>query len=459
MRPGGQRKASFHDVDLRHAKIDGNVEMAGAQFNGELGCNSMQVGGILSMSEVKKETIFEKRVDLGGADIKKQVHMFRAHFNGPLDAHHMHVGDDLIMRNAEFAKDVDVDMSFTHVDGNLDLRSATILAKLFNLQSTSVQGQFRLGRNNEKNENKEDGPPNVWNGILKLSNAQVGYLADAEEGAWPDPDGHPRVLLDGFAFTHLGDGIRAERRKPFFAMLAAKLSALVASLGRGETEHEALPDAHVLRHDLEAGNLSLAAAVPSPGLGAGPTTRGMEWWDKKWARLDDYSPTPYLQLTSALTSLGYRDEANEIRYLGRKRAREAACGEAWLGFSCFFQTALEYGAGYGIGMRTIYSVLLWVCVFSLVGAGLLWRFGPGVPNEQHRFRWCLGASLVNFLPATDKLLPAVPISKEFGEEVKRYFDDPKTSGLKPWLSVVFTGFSVLGWLLAAVVAVLLLGLA
>ena len=66
----------------------------------------------------------------------------------------------------------------------------------------------------------------------------------------------------------------------------------------------------------------------------------MEWWDE-WARRDpDYSPTPYAQLAAALTSLGDRDAANEIRYLGREREREEARRQnnfwGWL-----FRTALH----------------------------------------------------------------------------------------------------------------------
>jgi hypothetical protein len=42
----------------------------------------------------------------------------------------------------------------------------------------------------------------------------------------------------------------------------------------------------------------------------------MDWWDK-WARRDpDYSPAPYAQLAAALTSVGDRDGANKIGYLG-----------------------------------------------------------------------------------------------------------------------------------------------
>jgi hypothetical protein len=62
----------------------------------------------------------------------------------------------------------------------------------------------------------------------------------------------------------------------------------------------------------------------------GGPPRGMRWWDS-WARLDsDYSPAPYNQLATTLTSAGDRDAANDIRYYGRVRERETEKGLAFV---------------------------------------------------------------------------------------------------------------------------------
>jgi hypothetical protein len=99
-------------------------------------------------------------------------------------------------------------------------------------------------------------------GTLNLHNVQCGNPMDAMD-AWP---AEGQLHLDGFSFTHLGGY-------------------------EGDTGPE-------MRN------------------------RGMEWWDKHWARRDrEYSPAPYAQLASALTAQGDRDAANEIRYLGRVRER------------------------------------------------------------------------------------------------------------------------------------------
>ena len=81
-------------------------------------------------------------------------------------------------------------------------------------------------------------------------------------------------------------------------------------------------------------------------------------------RLDpDYSPAPYAQLAAAFTNSGDRDAADDIRYLGREREREAACKETWLRGSCFLQTVLGSVAGYGIGAYT-FVFCLGACVLA-----------------------------------------------------------------------------------------------
>jgi hypothetical protein len=79
----------------------------------------------------------------------------------------------------------------------------------------------------------------------------------------------------------------------------------------------------------------------------------VDWWDKNWAKLDtDYSPAPYAQLAAALMSAGARDDANEIRYRGREREREAAWNQhnwgAWLWWSVL-------SCGFGCGIARLLS--------------------------------------------------------------------------------------------------------
>ncbi|MGH6863257.1 MAG: hypothetical protein ACRECN_03130, partial [Methylocella sp.] len=123
--------------------------------------------------------------------------------------------------------------------------------------------------------------------------------------------------------------------------------------------------------------------------------RGVDWWDN-WARLDpNQSLAPYAQLAAALTSLGDRVAANEIRYLGRVRERETEKGVAWV-WSGF----LQYVAGFGIGTYTL-RALYWVLFISFLGAVDLRTWVKGVCDEKHGFIWCYGASLSRLLPVIE----------------------------------------------------------
>jgi hypothetical protein len=216
------------------------------------------------------------------------------------------------------------------------------------LSSASIATDLALG---------EPGKPAIWKGkngepgTLTLKNTHIGNLVDSTD-AWPtEGDLH----LDGFTFNHLGGLV-------------------------GET-------------------------------GPQMRARGMEWWDKNWARRDpDYSPTPYAQLAAALTNAGDRDAANEIRYLSRVRERETEKG--W-----------SYGALY------------------------LKESVKGVHEARHGFICCLGASL-------SRLLPVIEINKEFSD----FFNDPKRERLTGFQSAVFSIVGIIGFVLGAVLVAAVSGL-
>jgi hypothetical protein len=244
------------------------------------------------------------------------------------------------------------------------------------LSGASITGDLRLGGPYESPPWKgEDGEP----GALTLRNTHIGNLMDAKD-AWP-AKGH--LHLDGFTFNHLGGF-------------------------EGET-------------------------------GTEMRARGMDWWDN-WARRDTkYSPAPYAQLAAALTSLGDRDAANEIRYLGRLRECETEKGSA--GVLC---GALQYVAGFGIGTYT-FRVLYWVVGISFLGAALLWMTVPAA--TQHGPIWCFGASL-------SRLLLVIEINKEFSA----FFDDPKRERLTGWQSFIFSVIGMVGFVLGAILLAAVSGL-
>jgi uncharacterized protein YjbI with pentapeptide repeats len=336
MRSEGENKASFNDVNLRGAKVTGQVDMRGASFNGLLFADSLQVGEALLMRSEGENKASFKDVNLCGAKVAGQVDMSGASFNGLLFAESLHVDGDLFLKDARAGGNVI--FTFAHA-GSIDLRGANLAS--INLTGASVGRDFIVGKLQQ---------PSAW-AILNLRNAHVGYLTDARD-AWPEQG---RLVLDGFAFDHLGafkDDSTTQTR-----------------------------------------NLDMA------------------WWDR-WAKRDpDYSPAPYTQLAAALKNSGDNDAANEIRFLGRERAREAVC-QRGMSFDCFFQNVLGYTVGYGIGRYTFFA-LGWVVVLSLFSMFVLKWSVPEAREERKTWLWCFGAGL-------SRLLPGVDLSKEFAD----FFDGP-----------------------------------
>jgi hypothetical protein len=363
----GQYKTRFQNVFLVGAEITGNVSLIGDNFEGELFAGLMQIGGSLLMNSDGENKASFKEVVLNGARVAGHISMAGASFDGGLRAYDMQIGADLFMRQAHYGGDVN--MEFTRVGGNLDLRGAT-LAHL-DLSGVSVAGELRLGSTTWA-------PKEGGIGSLHLLNTNVGYLVDTTD-AWPG-----ELHLDGFRFDHLG-----------------------GSGGQAGLEMRA---------------------------------RGMKWWDN-WVRLDpQYHPILYEQLAAAFTSLGDRNAANEIRYLGLERKRMATCEEHdWT--TCLILTTQWFVTGYGIGLRVLYSVIF----FSLVSATILWRTVPAA--KQHGFIWCFGASL-------SQLLPGIQINKEFTE----FFYDPERARLKGWHIFLFSSLRIIGLALVSTLIIAVSGL-
>jgi hypothetical protein len=274
-------------------------------------------------------------------------------------------------------------MSFAQINGNLDMRSAAVA--MVDLSGTVIAGEFRLGGREHFGRKSQFCSESPSPSVLVLRNTRVTRLMDSMM-AWP---AQGSLYLGGFRFTYLG-GFAADNDC------------------RSGTEDEM-------------------------------RGRGMDWWDS-WVRRDPTnSPTPYEQLAAALTAAGDRSSADEIRYLGRVRAREGERGATWI-FSGF----LQYAAGFGIGDRT-FRVIYWVLAISICGSFYLWKAVPAA--RKHGFLWCLGASL-------SRLLPVIELNKEFSD----FFNDPERARLTSWQVFVFSTFSIIGFVLGAILVAAVSGL-
>jgi hypothetical protein len=416
----GPDETSPRDVTLFGAKVDGHVILAGTSFDGALNAGLMQVGGNLAMNSANLKDVY-----LTGAKVAGSVYMGGASFDGVLGADFLQIGGVLDMapreqNKANFKKDVNLygaritgmfDMSGASFEGRLNADSLNVGGDLFmrdachsdkgvmafahvggnldlrgasltdvDFSGASVAGELRLDGQKAASCRKSSGEPDV----LNLRNAKVSNLVVADDALTASR----RLRLGGFSFGHVGGF-------------------------EGDTKSQ-------------------------------QRERSIKWWDH-WVRLDpDYSPIPYAQLAAAFTNSGDRDAANDIRYLGREREREAACKESWLQGSCLLQTALGSVAGYGMGSHT-FIVVPWVIVFWLAGAALLWWT---VPAAKHKGAfWCSCASLA-------QLLPVIPINKE----LTAFFNDPERTRLKGWQVVVFSALSVIGLALGAILLIAVSGL-
>jgi uncharacterized protein YjbI with pentapeptide repeats len=423
MRNGAVFKSA---VSLSDAKIDGLLDMTGANFDGKLNAQRLQVGGSLIMQSDGQNKASFQDVILQSAKITGQISMTGARFDGALNADSLEAGGSLHMdsegQNTASFKDVDLDSA--KIKGQLTMTGASVDGTL---RAQAIQvGDLLLLRDAYYAQEIKMYLAHVDSNLdlrgatlagLDLSGASVA--GDLELGGlprksvtWTGRNGEQGLTLRN---THVGNLM--EKR-----------------------------DAWPIQGQLRLDGFSFGHLGGFMGeTGAEMRKRGMDWWDT-WARLDpEYSLAPYAQLAAALTSAGDRDAANEIRYLGRARECE---GEN--GLACVWCSALQYGAGFGIGTYT-FRVLGWVLVFSVAGAVLLWGTVPAARTwDKGPFKgllWCYGASL-------SRLLPVIEINKEFTE----FFNDPGRERLNLLQSILFSALAMMGWLLGAILIAAVSGL-
>jgi hypothetical protein len=147
-------------------------------------------------------------------------------------------------------------------------------------------------------------------------------------------------------------------------------------------------------------------------------------------------PAPYAQLAAAFKGVGDGDAADEILYQGRARESENLSGVAFVS-----SQILQQITGFGIGYF-VFRIIYWALIISILGALVLRTSVPAVSREGHGFLWSFGASI-------NRLLPMIELNKEFSG----FFDDAQRNGFKPWQSLFFSIMGIMGWLLAAILAV------
>jgi hypothetical protein len=180
--------------------------------------------------------------------------------------------------------------------------------------------------------------------------------------------------------------------------------------------------------------------------------RGSEWFIDWLGRDQPYSPQPYEQLAKVLHEMGHAEEANDVLFAGRERARNRALEDrhygTWAGLSL-----LKHTIGYGYGMGYFRS-LRWVVLFVVTGTvACIWsRYGPPWRWRARHSAWPSGWRkwqfvLHTFVYSLDQLLPIIQLSKH-------YDDIPLRAGAKYY----FCFHMIMGYVLASFLIAGLAGL-
>jgi hypothetical protein len=385
--------AIFKDVNLGGAKIGGQLDMSGAKIDGKLNMYRIEVGRALTMSG--RDALF-RNVDLRDAEVGGHLDMSLSTIGGKLDMHRIEVARDLTMKDADAV--LDVDLRDAEVGGHLDISGATVEGKL---------DMYRL---------------EVGQSLI-MENAMLKNVAlfSSRIGGTLKFAGAEFTALD-LSATRI-DGVLVLSSPPY----------------RNEGGHLSLRDtlAGVLQmdwNDREAdvwpkGSLQLDGfTYERLGFGSNATPAREVNLYADWLNSDaSYNPQPYEHLAAVLRKAGEPTEANRILYDSRERDREAAWEQndyaRWL-----LLTLLKWSIGYGLGLG-YFRAVGWIVVVTLIGTAVLFFF-------THKPR---GAFPRVFF-SLDRLLPIVQLDAG-SSEVEAEF--------KPGVKYYFYAHKLVGWALAS----------
>jgi hypothetical protein len=249
-----------------------------------------------------------------------------AEFAGPVKMQSVTIGKDIRMDDSNFERKID--LSFADIRGSLNLVGASLPG--LDLTGTRIEAEFRLAERDRL-------PKWSKNAKLTLRNTEVGALQDSaeEEGVFGD-------RLSGSVENYQESvGEAQERRR----------TAWPKSLDLDGFTYQRLGGLNT-----DVGTDALVTDVAG---------RGSTWFVEWLAKDEPYTPQPYEQLAKVLGDMGHGQEANDVLYAGRERARERAWNDGdyfrWLGGSL-----LKLTIGYGYGCR-YFRALYWVAVMVALG--------------------------------------------------------------------------------------------
>jgi uncharacterized protein YjbI with pentapeptide repeats len=396
--------AKFQDVDLWEAKIGGDIDMRGSKFAGTVNMDSVEVGQSLSMRE--KAEFHD--VILLGARIGGQIDMSGSKFVGKVDMDAVQVGQNLLMRDkAEFR---DVVLLGAKIGGQIDMSGSKFVGKV-------DMGWIEVGESVLAQDSVFD-----ENGEWSLVYAKITSGLDLSGG------GLKFLNLTGTRIGgELGLGTATGHGAPHWRK-GSRMALRNTYVGAIQDRKDSWPDTL----ELEGFTYGWLGGLGAEGK-ADIEKRSSAWLIDWLARDPTYSPQPYEQLAAVLTKGGQAEKADEVLYAGRERERlelqkrllaGQGSPQAWLDF--FWKCLLHASIGYGY---KIHRAFYGIAFFVVVGTVWIWR-----SRQLTRHRIATGAAGTTPLEySIDMLLPIIELRKQHYEidltgPVRYYFYIHKLAG-------------------------------
>ena len=396
-------------TDLETASIKDRFTCQGANMEGELKMNALEVGQSLHMHSPDSDHISRfQKVDLTTANIKGQLALADAYIECALTMNSLEVGQDLLMTNLVVtgppADDPgELDLEGANIKGLLildgaDIKPALTMDGIKIGQHVRMRGKFfkpNLLGANIKGQLVLNGAS--IRGLLLLDRAEIGtslllrgaFGSDSNQG-----------LEASLRFVRVGalhlDGATCIGLDLSGAQISGELR--VGSVSWPTGGRLVLRAAHAAV--LEESVTGWPTSIEVEGFTYDRLLTGVEADDidairhllEVLKRDQSYSPQPYEQLASVFRKMGYPEKAYEILYEGRERARKLAKQRA----NTFREHAkvrrgnqkqtrrlakenrwryrglslLKWTIGYGLGLR-YFRCLWWVAGFTLAGVIVL----------------------------------------------------------------------------------------
>jgi uncharacterized protein YjbI with pentapeptide repeats len=168
-------------------KVGGNLEM-GSLTAERVKDFARRVG---SQPEYRASKVKFKQVFLTGSKVEGNILIPDASFEGAIDASFLQVGGNMNMPDSRFADQID--MGLAHIGGSLDLSGAGLAG--LDLSGASIAADLKLGGAHAVCKGND-----CKRGALNLRNAHIGSRMDAMND-WPT---RGQLLLEGLTFGRLG---------------------------------------------------------------------------------------------------------------------------------------------------------------------------------------------------------------------------------------------------------------